>query len=339
MREVRLSHRSALLILAALLGVCVSPLHGSTHPSAHPSIRPSVPASLRPSADSDSDLPPGLYFKGAPVVPAVLRGLGVGTLMASAGLLTLLAWLLPTGGAAPRRAATTLAWVAVAVLSLHLVAWMLNASLDQRLDADALALLTSTDAGHAEIVRMALVLLTAVAATATPRPVLAAVLGVGALVASAHVGHAAAIDADWSLPAKALHLLAGATWLGGLLWLLLADPTLPEHAFGVSRVSAAALVSVVVVTATGFLVALLFLPSWRDLFHSDYGAVAIAKTVGVGILVLFGAYHKFVLVPRAGEAATATKLRRSVRYEVSVMTFVILLGGLLAYISPPEHAG
>ncbi|MGH7590081.1 MAG: copper resistance D family protein, partial [Gemmatimonadales bacterium] len=337
--EVRLNHRSALLVVAALLGVCAPALHGSTGPAAHPSLRASVPPSLSPAADSDSDQPPGLYFKGAPVVPAVLRGLGVGTLMGSAGLLALLAWLLPSGGGSPRRAATALAWVAVAFLLLHLVAWLLNASLDQRLDADALALLTSTDAGRAEIVRMVLVLLTAIAATVTPRPTVAAVLGVGALVASAHVGHAAAIATEWSFPAKALHLLAGATWLGGLLWLLLADPTLPEHAFGVGRVSTAALAPVVIVTATGFLVALLFLPSWRDLFHSDYGAVAIAKTVGVGILVLFGAYHKFVLVPRAAEAATATKLRRSVRYEVSVMTFVILLGGLLAYISPPEHVG
>ncbi|HET7024767.1 MAG TPA: CopD family protein [Gemmatimonadales bacterium] len=340
---MRLSHRSALVLAAALLGVTAPALHGSAHPSNHPAVSPSlrlsVPASLRSSADSDLDQPPGLYFKGAPVVPAVLRGLGVGTLMGSVGLLALLAWLLPAGGGAPRRAATTLGWVAVVFLVLHLVAWMLNASLDQRLDADALALLTSTDAGHAEIIRMALVFLAAVAATAVPRPVVGAVLGLGALVASAHVGHAATMATDWSLPAKALHLLAGATWLGGLLWLLLADPSLPEHAFGVGRVSGAALASVVVVTVTGFIVALLFLPSWRDLFHSDYGAVAIAKTVGVGILVLFGAYHKFVLVPRATEAATATKLRRSVRYEVLVMTFVILLGGLLAYISPPEHVG
>lgn len=344
---MRLSHWSALCFVATLLGLFSRPLRGSTGPSAdpfvrlsvHPPIRPPVPASLRSSTDSDSDLPPGLYFMGAPVVPAVLRGLGVGTLMGSVGLLALLAWLLPTGGGAPRRAATTLGWVAVAFLILHLVAWLLNASLDQRLDADALALLTSTDAGHAELVRMVLVLLTAVVATATPRPVVAAVLGIGALIASAHVGHAAAIATDWSLPIKALHLLAGATWLGGLLWLLLADPTLPEHAFGVGRVSAAALASVAVVTATGFIVALLFLPSWRDLFHSDYGTIALAKTVGVGILVLFGAYHKFVLVPRAAEPATATKLRRSVRYEVLVMTLVVLLGGLLAYISPPEHIG
>lgn len=321
-----------ILLLAALLsttGAAISPsVHSSIRPSAHPTILP----------DSDSDQPPGLYLKGAPVVPAVLRGLGVGTLMGGAGLLALLAWLLPTGGGAPRRAATTLAWVAVAFLLLHLVAWLLIASLDQRLDADALALLTATAAGRGELIRMALVLLTAIAATLAPRPAVAAVLGIAALVASAHVGHAAVIASDWSLPAKALHLLAGATWLGGLLWLLLADPTLPEHAFGVGRVSAAALASVVVVTATGFLAALLFLPSWRDLFHSDYGAVAIAKTVGVGILVLFGAYHKFVLVPRAADPATAAKLRRSVRYEVAVMTFVILLGGLLAYISPPEHA-
>ena len=327
-----------ILLLAALLstsGAAVRPSdHPTTRPSDHATIRPSDHTTIRP--DSNSDEPPGLYWKGAPVVPALLRGLGVGTLMGSAGLLALLAWLLPTGGGAPRRAATALAWVAVAFLVLHLLAWMLNASLDQRLDADALALLTSTGTGHTEIVRIALALLAAAAATLWRRPTVAAALGIGALIASAYVGHAATMATDWSLPAKALHLLAGATWLGGLLWLLLADPALPEHGAGVRRVSAAALASVMVVSASGLLVALLFLPAWRDLFHSDYGAVAIAKIVGVGVLVLFGAYHKFVLVPRASEVATAGRLRRSVRYEVFVMTFVILLGGLLAYISPPE---
>lgn len=319
-----------ILLLAALL----STTGAAIRPSDHPTIRPSDAPTIRP--DSDADHPPGLYLKGAPVVPAVLRGLGVGTLMGSAGLLALLAWLLPTGGGAPRRGATALGWVAVGFLLLHLLAWMLNASLDQRLDADALALLTSTGAGHTELVRIALALLGALAATLVRRPTAAALFLIGALVASAYVGHAATMATDWSLPAKALHLTAGAVWLGGLLWLLLADPTLPEHTIGVGRVSAAALAAVVVVTASGLLAALLFLPAWRDLFHSDYGAVAIAKTVGVGVLVLFGAYHKFALVPRAADPATAGTLRRSVRYEVFVMTFVILLGGLLAYISPPE---
>ncbi|MGH7733257.1 MAG: hypothetical protein ACREOE_06035, partial [Gemmatimonadales bacterium] len=78
---MRLNHRSALLVVAALLAVCAPALHGSTGPAVHPSIRASVPPSLSPAADSDSDQPPGLYFTGAPVVPAVLRGLGVGTLM------------------------------------------------------------------------------------------------------------------------------------------------------------------------------------------------------------------------------------------------------------------
>jgi putative copper export protein len=328
------------LLVVAMLSLPAAPLRAISPPPAvlltpiHPTIRPSDLATIRP--DSDSDQPPGLSWMGAPVVPAVLRGLGVGTLMGSVGLLALLAWLLPTGGGAPRRAATALAWMAVAFLVCHLLAWMLNASLDQRLDADALALLTSTGTGHTEIVRIALALLAAVAATLRRRPATAAVLGIGALVASAYVGHAATMATDWSLPAKALHLLAGATWLGGLLWLLFAEPALPEHAAGVRRVSAAALASVVVVVASGLLAALLFLPAWRDLFHSDYGAVVMAKIVGVGVLVLFGAYHKFVLVPRTSEVATAGRLRRSVRYEVAVMTFVILLGGLLAYISPPE---
>ena len=110
MRLIRRSLRP-LSLLAALLALPAVPLHAaplSRFTAAPLSRFTAAPLSRFTAApqDSDSDQPPGLYLKGAPVVPAVLRGLGVGALMASAGLLALLAWLLPKGGGAPRRAGT-----------------------------------------------------------------------------------------------------------------------------------------------------------------------------------------------------------------------------------------
>lgn len=294
---------------------------------------PAAPVVLQ---DSVGDAGVGPTLHGAPVIAALLRGLGVGSLMGAVGLLALLVWLLPPGGTGPRRAATPLAWLALIFLLLHLVAWLCDAAGSWSLDADSLALLTGTTTGRTELVRVGATLLTALLATVVRRPALAATIGIVALAASADVGHAAAIATTWSLPLKAIHLAAGAVWLGGLLWLLRADVVLPDHAAGVARVSAAALTSVIVVTLSGFATAFLFLPAARDLFHSDYGSVAIAKAVGVGVLALFGAYHKFVLVPRAAVPGAAARLRRSVRYEIAVMIFVILLGGLLAYVSPPD---
>lgn len=299
-----------------------------------------VPVGVTAIQDGDdADAAGGPQFLGAPIITAALRGLGVGALMGSAGLLALLAWLLPTGGAAPRRAATLFAWVAVAFLVLHAGSWLLDASFDRTFDADTLAILTGTAPGRTEIIRITLALGVALTATLRRGPAAPAVLALLGLVASAYVGHAASIATLWSFPAKVVHLGAGAVWLGGLLWLLLADPGLPEHRRGVERVSAAALAAVILVTLSGFTAALLFLPAFRDLFHSDYGTVALAKTAGVAILVGFGAYHRFVLVPGTADAVVATKLRRSVRYEVAVMVIVVLLGGLLAYVSPPEAGG
>jgi putative copper export protein len=297
------------------------------------------PVVQQPASDStDAEgLSWGPELLGAPVVAAALRGLGVGALMAGVGLLALIAWLLPAAGGAPGRIAMALLWAAVALLALHLGAWLLDASPDHRFDGDTMALLTATGTGRAELLRLGLMVLCAGLALSGQRS-LAALIGLGALGVSADVGHAAAIATAISLPAKIAHLLAGAAWLGGLLWLVLADPAAPAYRAGMERVSAAALIAVLVVTASGVTAALLFLPRLRDLFHSAYGALALAKIAGVGVLVLFGVWHRYVLLPRAASVGGAGRLRRSVWYELGVMALVILIGGLLAYVSPPEAA-
>jgi putative copper export protein len=319
----------AAVVLALAAGALAPASRGGW--AAAPDGRPVAPV----AQDSTDAAGVGPTLLDAPVLAAGLRGAGVGALMAGTGLLALLAWLLPSGGDAPRRAAIRMLWAGVVVLVLHLLAWLCDAAGSWHLDPDAWTLLTATTAGRAEVARVGTAVVAAVLATWVSRPGAAAVAGLVALVASADIGHAAAIATAWSLPLKALHLWAGAVWLGGLLWLLLADPGRPGHHGGVLRVSAAALIAVLAVTASGLVTALLFLPSARDLLHSAYGGVALAKLAGVGVLVIFGAYHKFVLVPRAATDGAA-KLRRSVRYEIGVMILVILLGGLLAYISPPD---
>jgi putative copper export protein len=53
--------------------------------------------------------------------------------------------------------------------------------------------------------------------------------------------------------------------------------------------------------------------------------------------VLFGAHHRYRVLPRLAERTVADALARSLRREVAVMSLVILLGGLLAYVAPPAH--
>jgi len=85
--------------------------------------------------------------------------------------------------------------------------------------------------------------------------------------------------------------------------------------------------------------ALLFMSSPWDLFSSAYGAVLLAKIAGLLVLLAFGAHHRYRILPRLTRGATISGVfTATIRSEVVVMSIVVLLGGLLAYVSPSHHA-
>jgi putative copper export protein len=100
-------------------------------------------------------------------------------------------------------------------------------------------------------------------------------------------------------------------------------------------VSSIALLAVIATALTGTVQAFLFLPTLSDLFASDYGLTLLGKTAGFLVLVLFGAYHRYRVLP-AMALAGESQFRRSIRRELIVMIAVIMLGGLLAYVPTPE---
>jgi putative copper export protein len=101
------------------------------------------------------------------------------------------------------------------------------------------------------------------------------------------------------------------------------------------RVSAVALWASLLVAASGVTMAAVFLASPRDLVDSAYGAVLLAKVLGLLALMAFGAYHRFRAMPAlARESATPARMAVTVRRELTTMVVVILLGGLLAYVPP-----
>lgn len=285
--------------------------------------------------------PGGLW--GAPVLAALLRGLGVGSLMAFGGILMLIAWVLPpaAGGELPGRAALRLAYVAALLLTVHALVWSLNVSPDQRFGAASFGAFFGTGAGRREVARVALVLLALLSLSIARRAGLAAIFALAALVASGGVGHPAAISPALAVPSKATHLIAGALWLGGLLWLSLADPRVEGYLAGAKRVSSVALVMVIVVLLSGAAQTALFVGSARNLAMTPYGVLAFVKAVGLAALVLFGAYHRYVVLPKvvAGGTGAPTTLALSVQQEIAVMIAVILLGGLLAYVPAPRLTG
>jgi len=132
------------------------------------------------------------------------------------------------------------------------------------------------------------------------------------------------------------HLLSASLWLGGLLWLFWLSRC-DEIACRreARRVSSVALIAVVAIFLTGSLETVLFLNSPRDLIDSAYGRLVLAKVVGLAILVGYGAYNRFGLLPRLDDSDTPRRLNRSVSQELVIVTLVILIGGFLAYVPTP----
>lgn len=282
----------------------------------------------------------GPTVAAAPLVPALLRGTAVGVSMALAGVLFFLT--LAGRESAPSAAngfAHSLAIAAPVLLALHAVAWSVNASPDHRLTTDAVANAISSTVGRIELWRLGLAVLALWALWLVRRPSLALLFAAGAIALSGATGHSAAISPRVAVPARALHLLAASAWLGGLLWLVAyRRMTIERFVHEARRVSAVALWASLVVVASGIAMAAVFLSSPRDLVDSAYGAVLLAKVLGLLALMTFGAYHRFRAIPTlAQQSATPVRMAVTVRRELATMVVVILLGGLLAYV-PPARA-
>jgi putative copper export protein len=190
--------------------------------------------------------------------------------------------------------------------------------------------------GRIEAARVAFALLAVWAIALARRETLALVFGGACLLVSGAVGHPAAIHPNLSIPAKMAHLVSASLWLGGLLWLgWLSRRDEVACRSEAKRVSAAALIAVLAIFLTGSLETVMFLNSPGDLIHSTYGRLVVAKAVGLAILVGFGVYNRFGLLPRIDEPGATGKLSRSVRTEIIIVIIVILVGGFLAYVPTP----
>jgi len=283
---------------------------------------------------------------GAPLIPAVLRGTGLGALMATVGLLLFMAAAKPNaaqhGDRRLRSVTTAFAVAAPVLLGAHLVTWLINTSPDLKFDPAWAASALGTTVGKIELWRVGLTILALWAWWLARRTRLALLFAAAAVVVSGAVGHSAAIAPAWAVPAKAIHLLASAIWVGGPLWLLIrpAGDDVQLFATDADRVSSRALWAVIAVAFTGVVQTRLFLDSWSGLVTSAYGLLVLAKTAGLLVLVAFGAYNRQRVMPRLTAEPNGTEvgvLRASVTREIVVVAIVILLGGLLAYVPPPNE--
>jgi copper transport protein len=182
----------------------------------------------------------------------------------------------------------------------------------------------------------------------------------GALIAAAAVlivpgaaGHAAQTSPrgltlvfDW------LHLASGSVWLGGLIGLLVLWSTVPSHervpalSVTVPRFSNVALVSVLVLGATGIGEAIEHTPAVNALWETGYGQAILVKAGLLGAAMLIASGNLLRSRPRLiaaqrrpelGEPA-ARLLRGLISGELVVVIGIVFAAAVLSSLAPPPPA-
>jgi copper transport protein len=188
----------------------------------------------------------------------------------------------------------------------------------------------------------ALVLTLALVAAVRTRGVVAALAGLAALVPVALVGHSVAMPhAQLNVVVDGFHLVAAATWLGGLVGLVTVLRGTSSRSdvalLAVARFSAAAATVLVALVAAGTVLAWQLVGSWGGLVDAAYGRLLLAKIVLVAVAVGVAAYNRYGLLPR-GPAARSL-LTRAVGAEAAVLVVVVLVTGFLVQEVPPAGVG
>lgn len=274
--------------------------------------------------------------KPIPVLAALFRGLGLGAMMAGLGVLFFVATSRERRNLARPKFIVRAITIGAILLVAHMIAWLEHVSPSGSLSGGFLGSVLGSTIGRVELLRTILAVLTFWAIALARRSTPALILGGACLLVSGAIGHPAAIDPYWTIPAKMLHLVAGSVWIGGLVWLIwLSRCDEAACRIEAGRVSSVALVSVIVIALSGLLETFFFLNAPSDLIHSRYGQRVLAKMMGLAILVGIGAYNRFGLLPRLHAVEGPKRLSRSMKAEITVLTMIILIGGFLAYEPTP----
>jgi copper transport protein len=161
---------------------------------------------------------------------------------------------------------------------------------------------------------------------------------VGAALAAS--GHASAASPQWLMrPAVFIHALGIAFWTGALLplaGLLLARPR--DAAATLRRFSRAVPYAVVLLIASGVVLAAVQVEVRSALSSTDYGRLLLVKLALLVILFSLALYNRFSLTGRveAGEAAAARTLIRSIAAEVALALLIFAIAAAWRFTPPPR---
>ncbi len=163
------------------------------------------------------------------------------------------------------------------------------------------------------------------------------------------VGHTRAYEPESLLVVTdALHLSAGAVWLGGLVGLVVALPSLAgrprDAAMLLARFSTLGAAVLGALAVTGVLLGWRILGSWSALVGETYGRLLLVK-VGIAVLVAaIAAWNRFRLVPSVAGAGghdgvrrVVGLVRRAVAAEACLLVALLGVTGFLVEQAPKEE--
>ncbi|MGA2188265.1 MAG: CopD family protein [Steroidobacteraceae bacterium] len=192
--------------------------------------------------------------------------------------------------------------------------------------------------GWATLVRLiGLLLMIPAARPPPPRVLVGAVLGATSF---AWTGHVHALAAAWAgAGVLAVHLLAAAFWLGGLIPLLAAarGADLARVAATAARFGAYALIVVGILIAAGACLLGLLLQRVADLWSTGYGRCVLAKISLVACLLAFAALNRLRLTPGllAGDARALPPLRTSIKFELAIAALILIVTAAMTALTGP----
>jgi copper transport protein len=195
-----------------------------------------------------------------------------------------------------------------------------------------------------------------------PRSVAALLATTGAVATAAAAaavpglaGHAAqTYPVGISLASDWVHVASVSVWIGGLIGLSVLAATTPAEdrleVLGrvVPRFSQVALVSVLLIIASGVVSAILHLPTLGSLYQTSYGKAIIAKVLLLVLALMLATVNRTRTTPRLRAAleqsdetlgaSAGRALRRLVGGEVAIVVGIILAAAILTSLPPPAKA-
>lgn len=197
--------------------------------------------------------------------------------------------------------------------------------------------LSATAAGKIMVARLGLlILMLPLVMRRSIAPV--AILGMFAIATLAWGGHAAASQGTIGgahMLADMIHLIAAATWIGGMACLLnaLRKPD-PDETMIILRAFApigSAAVGLLILTGVSNGVLIVGFDHVRSLIETVYGRLLILKLVAFAIMLLLAANNRFRLTPSFERQPDASRpaLRRAVGVEIAIAGAILFLVGWL----------